>query len=88
MHPRYGRNKNCAKTCFGPSYSVVDQSAMSHVFHWYLPFPLVLEFSAVLDDRCFPSADCLEEYLSGRLPALRCQSVCLSGFYLRLCLPC
>ncbi|MED6284108.1 hypothetical protein CHARACLAT_015874 [Characodon lateralis] len=49
---------------------------------------LVLEFSGALDDRCLLSADCMEVYLSGRLPALRCQSVCLSGFYLRLCLPC
>ncbi|MED6239794.1 hypothetical protein ATANTOWER_011257 [Ataeniobius toweri] len=40
MHPRYGRNKNCAKTCFGPSNSAVDQSAMSHVFHWYLLSPV------------------------------------------------
>ncbi|MED6234844.1 hypothetical protein ATANTOWER_004504, partial [Ataeniobius toweri] len=45
---------------------------------------LVLEFSGALDDRCFLSADCMEEYLSGRLPAFRRQSVCLSGFYLRL----
>ncbi|MEQ2297595.1 hypothetical protein AMECASPLE_036204 [Ameca splendens] len=35
MHPRYGRNKNCS-----PSNSVVDQSSMSHVFLWYLPFPM------------------------------------------------
>ncbi|MED6284425.1 hypothetical protein CHARACLAT_019091 [Characodon lateralis] len=33
MHPQYGWNKSCS-----PSNSVVDQSAMSHVFHWYLPF--------------------------------------------------
>ncbi|MEQ2311701.1 hypothetical protein AMECASPLE_023212, partial [Ameca splendens] len=49
-----------------------------------LLFQLVLELSGALDDRCLPSADCLEEYLRGRLPALRCQSVCLSGFNLRL----
>ncbi|MEQ2300122.1 hypothetical protein AMECASPLE_022122 [Ameca splendens] len=34
MHPRYGQNKNC-----GPSNSAFNQSAMSHVFPWYLPFP-------------------------------------------------
>ncbi|MED6278638.1 hypothetical protein CHARACLAT_025996 [Characodon lateralis] len=38
-----------------------------------------------LDDRCLLSADSLEGYLSGRLQPLRCQSVCLSGFHLRLC---
>ncbi|MED6238344.1 hypothetical protein ATANTOWER_017926 [Ataeniobius toweri] len=32
-------------------------------------------FSGVLGDRCDLSADCMEEYLSRRLPALRRQSV-------------
>ncbi|MEQ2289718.1 hypothetical protein AMECASPLE_036081 [Ameca splendens] len=37
-------------------------------------------FSGALDDRCDLSTDCMEEYLSGKLPALRGQSVCISGF--------
>ncbi|MED6258536.1 hypothetical protein ATANTOWER_008732, partial [Ataeniobius toweri] len=41
-------------------------------------------FSGALDDRCDLSADCMEEYLSGRLPVLRHQSVCLSGNKLSL----
>ncbi|MEQ2288398.1 hypothetical protein AMECASPLE_022173, partial [Ameca splendens] len=35
-------------------------------------------FSGALDDRCDLSTDYMEEYLSEKLPALRCQSVCLS----------
>ncbi|KAK5614925.1 hypothetical protein CRENBAI_009387, partial [Crenichthys baileyi] len=38
---------------------------------------MMLEFPGAVGDRCDSSADYLEVYLSGKLPALRCLSVCL-----------
>ncbi|MEQ2315325.1 hypothetical protein AMECASPLE_021192 [Ameca splendens] len=68
--------------CMGSHMTFCPTEARNSSLRW------CWRFSGALGDSCDLSADCMEEYLSGRLPALQCQSVALVVSNLRLCLPC